>query len=107
MAAPIVDVPPAEANARVVVRRKGNSRGAIGFTWWTESGTAKPGTDFAPVMPQIAVIRDGETSVTLSIPVTGSSRAQSKNFYVVIDQPEGNAELGAQALAMVSLPPTS
>ena len=107
MAAPIVDVPPAEANARVVVRRKGNSRGAIGFTWWTESGTAKPGTDFAPVMPQIAIIRDGETSVTLSIPVTGSSRAQSKNFYVVIDQPEGNAELGAQALAMVSLPPTS
>jgi serine/threonine protein kinase len=107
MAAPIVDVPPAEANARVVVRRKGNLRGAIGFTWWTESGTAKPGTDFAPVVPQIAIIPAGETSVTLSIPVTGSSRAQSKNFYVVIDQPEGNAELGAQALAMVSLPPTS
>jgi serine/threonine protein kinase len=107
MAAPIVDVPPAEANARVVVRRKGNLRGAIGFTWWTESGTAKPGTDFAPVVPQIAIIRDGESSVTLSIPVTGSSRAESKNFYVVIDLPEGNAELGAQALAMVSLPPTS
>jgi hypothetical protein len=107
MAAALVDVPAGQANAAVMVRRKGNLRGAINFTWWTESGTAKPGTDFAPVVPRIAYIEDGKSSVTLSIPVTGSPRAQSKNFYVVIDLPEGDAKLGAQTLAMITLPPTS
>jgi serine/threonine protein kinase len=107
MDAPIVDVPPGETNARVVVRRKGNLRGAIGFSWWTESGTAKPGTDFAPVVPQIAIIGDGESSITLSIPVTGWSRTGSKNFYVVIDLPAGNAKLDAPAITMVALQPTS
>jgi serine/threonine protein kinase len=107
MAAAIVDVPAAETYAWVEVRRKGDMRGAIGFTWWTESGTAKPGRDFAPVMPQIAYIEDGRSSITLSIRVTGASRSQPKSFYVVIDLPEGDAKLGEQTLAMVTLPPTS
>jgi len=89
----------------VVVRRKGNSHGAISFTWWTESGTAKPGTDFVPVVPQIQRIGDGETSVSLSITLAPSARAQPRNFYVVIDLPQGNAKLGARALTMVTLPP--
>jgi hypothetical protein len=107
MAAAIVDVAAAETNAWVVVRRKGDLRGAIGFTWWTESGTAKPGKDFAPVVPQSAYIQDGKSSTTLIIPVTDASRAQPKSFYVVIDVTEGNANLGAQTLTMVTLPPTS
>jgi len=107
MAAATVDIPAGETSARVMVRRKGNSHGAIGFTWWTESGTAKPGTDFIPVLPQIQHIGDGETSVSLSISLTGPARAQPRNFYVVIDLPEGNAKLGARALTMVTLPPAS
>jgi hypothetical protein len=89
-----------------MVRRKGNLRGEIGFTWWTESGTAKPGTDFTPVVPQVAHMGDRQTGVSLVIPLLNSSRAQSKSFYVVIDVPEGNAKLGERALAMVTLPPT-
>ena len=106
VAVPTVEVPAGEVSARVMVRRKGNLRGEIGFTWWTESGTAKPGTDFTPVVPQVAHMGDRQTGVSLVIPLLNSSRAQSKSFYVVIDVPEGNAKLGERALAMVTLPPT-
>jgi hypothetical protein len=106
MTVPSVEVPAGEVSARVMVRRKGNMRGGIAFTWWTESGTAKPGTDFSPVVPQVARMGDRQTGVSLSIPLLNSSRAQSKSFYVVIDLPEGNAKLGERALAMVTLPPT-
>ena len=106
MTVPTVEVAPGEISARVMVRRKGNSRGEIGFTWWTESGTAKPGTDFSPVVPQVAHMRDRQTGVALMIPLLNSSRAQPKSFYVLIDVPEGNAKLGEQALAMVTLLPT-
>jgi hypothetical protein len=107
MTVPTVEVPAGEVSARVVVRRKGNMRGEIDFTWWTESGTAKPGTDFSPVVPQVAHIGDRQSSVPLSIPLINSPRAQSKSFYVVIDLPEGNAKLGERALTMVTLPPTN
>jgi hypothetical protein len=114
MSAATVEVAAGEASARVVVRRKGNVRGETGFTWWTESGTAKPGIDFAPVVPQVERIGDRKTSVSLGIPLIGSPRAQAKSFYVVIDLPEGNAKLGEgnaklgeRALTMVTLPPTN
>ena len=103
---PTVEVAAGEVTARVMVRRKGNLRGEAGFTWWTESGTAKPGTDFTPVVPQVAHMRDRQTGVSLMIPLLNSSRAQPKSFYVVIDLPEGNAKLGERALAMVTLLPT-
>jgi hypothetical protein len=106
MTVPALEVPAGEVSARVMVRRKGNPRGEIGFTWWTESGTAKPGTDFTPVLPQVAHMGDRQTGVALMIPLLKSSRAQSKSFYVVIDAPEGSAKLGEQALAMVTLLPT-
>lgn len=106
MTVPTVEVAAGEDSARVMVRRKGNLRGEIGFTWWTESGTAKPGTDFTPVVPQVAHMGDRQTGVALMIPLLKSSHARSKSFYVVIDMPEGNAKLGEQALAMVTLLPT-
>ena len=106
MAVPTVEVPAGEVSARVMVRRKGNLRGEIGFTWWTESGTAKPGTDFTPVVPQVARMGDRQTGVSLMIPLLNSSRTRSKSFYVVIDVPEGNAKLGERVLAMVTLLPT-
>jgi serine/threonine protein kinase len=105
MSTATVEVAAGDASARVVVRRKGNLRGETGFTWWTESGTAKPGTDFAPVVPQVERIGDRKTSVALSIPLVGSPRAQARSFYVVIDLPQGNAKLGERSLTMVTLPP--
>lgn len=107
MLADTVDVPAADSAAQVVVRRRGNLRGRTGFTWWTESGTAKPGADFQPMVPRVEHFEDGKSSVSLSIPLAGTLRSQAKSFYVVIDMPEDGAKLGGRALTMVTLLPTS
>jgi serine/threonine protein kinase len=99
-----VDVPDSDGSAQVPVHRRGNLRGETSFTWWTESGTAKPGVDFSAIVPQIAHIGDGKSNINLIIPLTGTKRAQSKSFYVVIDQSEGGASLGGRTLTMVTLP---
>jgi serine/threonine protein kinase len=107
LAADTIDVPLTDPAARVIVRRKGSLRGATTFTWWTESGTAKPGTDFMAVAPHQEVIEDGKSSVNLFIPVVGdSTRQQPKSFYVVINDPGDGATLGARTLTMVTIPPS-
>jgi serine/threonine protein kinase len=105
LAADTVEVADSEPSAQVTVHRKGNLRGSTSFTWWTESGTAKPGADFSAAVPQLAYIGDGKSTVSLSIPVSSSRHAQSRSFYVVIDQSEGGAKLGARTLTMVTLLP--
>jgi serine/threonine protein kinase len=105
LAADTIDVPAAETSAQVTVRRKGSLRGEANFTWWTESGTAKPGVDFSAVLPHQASIGDGKSSISLNIPVSNAPRTQTKSFYVVIDQTEGGTPLGARTLTMVTLPP--
>ena len=106
LAADTVDVPAGQASAQITVHRKGNLRGETSFTWWTESGTAKPGTDFSAVVPQLAYVGDGKSTVSLSIPLSIAPHAQAKSFYVVIDQTEGGATLGARTLTMVTLQPS-
>jgi serine/threonine protein kinase len=100
-----IDVPATESLAQVSVRRKGSLRGETNFTWWTESGTAKPGIDFLPVVPKLASIGDGKSDLTLDIPLSKAPRTLSKSFYVVIDKSEGGAALGARTLTMVTLLP--
>jgi serine/threonine protein kinase len=104
LAADTVDVPFNEPSASVLVHRKGNLRDRVGFTWWTESGTAKPVTDFAPVLPHVEYFDEGKATVTLSIRLANTARAQDKSFYVVIDQHEDDAKLGPRALTMITLP---
>jgi hypothetical protein len=106
LAADTVDVPAGQPSAQVTVRRKGSLRGETSFTWWTESGTAKPRADFLAMAPQLAYIADGKSSVSLSIPLSIAPHAQPKSFYVVIDQSEGGASLGARTLSMVTLLPS-
>jgi serine/threonine protein kinase len=105
MAADTVEVQASNVTALVVVRRKGNLHGDASFTWWTESGTAKPGRDFTPVIPRVDRIPDGSSSVSLSVPVSGTPRTQPKSFYVVIDRTDSGAALGAKTLTMVTLQP--
>jgi hypothetical protein len=88
------------------VHRKGSLRGETSFKWWTESGTAKPGTDFSAVMPQLAYVADGKSNVSLSIPVSNAPRAQAKSFYVVIDGSDDGATVAGRTLTMVTLLPS-
>jgi serine/threonine protein kinase len=107
LAADTVDVPITDPAARIVVRRRGSLQGAATFTWWTESGTAKPGQDFIAVTPHPEVIEEGKSSVSLFIPVVGdATRQQPKSFYVVINDPGPGVTLGARTLTMVTIPPS-
>jgi serine/threonine protein kinase len=105
LASDTVDVQAPDTAATVVVHRKGNLHGDADFTWWTESGTAKPGQDFAAVTPRLGRIGDGEASVSLTVPVSGAPRTKPKSFYVVIDRTDTGPALGARALSMVTLQP--
>jgi len=107
MAADTLDASPADSAVYVTVRRKGSLRGETSFTWWTESGTAKPGTDFSPVLPHVQQMRDGESSVVLTVPVISTVRAQPKGFYIGIEAVDGGAQVGARALTQVTLPATN
>jgi hypothetical protein len=91
----------------VTVRRKGNLHGQTSFTWWTESGTAKPGVDFVAVLPHVQQMQDGEASIVLSVPVLSTVRSQEKGFYVGIEEADGGAQIGARSLTQITLPPTN
>jgi serine/threonine protein kinase len=107
MAADTADVEPSDAEARVTVRRRGNVHGDASFRWWTESGTARPGRDFAPEVPRLEHIPDGRDSVSLIIPILSTPHGKSKSFYVVIDRTDsGGASLGGRTLTMVTIQPT-
>jgi serine/threonine protein kinase len=107
LAADTVDVPLTDPAARIIVRRRGSLQGAATFTWWTESGTAKPGQDFIAATPHQEVIEEGKNSVSLFIPVVGdATRQQPKSFYVVINDPGPGVTLGARTLTMVTIPPS-
>ena len=105
LVADTVDVPNGVTVARVSVHRRGSLHGAATFKWWTESGTAKPGVDFDPILPGLARIEDGSGSINLDIPVSASRRSPPKSFYVVIDQSDSGAAVGPRALTMVTLQP--
>jgi serine/threonine protein kinase len=105
LASDTVDVLAPDTTATVVVHRKGNLHGDADFTWWTESGTARPGQDFAAVTPRLGRIGDGGANISLTIPVSGAPRTKPKSFYVVIDRTDSGPALGGRTLTMVTLQP--
>jgi hypothetical protein len=102
-----LDALPSDTVVHVTVRRKGSLHGATSFTWWTESGTAKPGTDFSPVLPHVEQMQDGESSAVLTVPLIATSRTQEKGFYVGIESTDGGAQIGARALTQITLLPSN
>jgi serine/threonine protein kinase len=107
MAVDTMDALASDTAIHVTVHRKGNLHGVISFIWWTESGTAKPGVDFSPVLPHVEQMQDGESSTVLTVPLLSTVRAQSKGFYVGIEANEGGAQIGARSLTQITLPPTN
>jgi serine/threonine protein kinase len=105
LAADTIEVPLADPAARIVVHRTGSMRGEVSFSWWTESGTAKPGQDFMSIAPREERIEDGKSSASLFVPVVAdATRRRSKSFYVVINNPSAEASLGKRTLTMVTIP---
>ena len=107
MTADTLDALPSDSVVRVSVRRKGSLHGATSFTWWTESGTAKPGVDFSPVLPHVQQMQDGEGSAVLSVVILPTVRSQSKGFYVGIEEADGGAQISGRSLTQITLPATN
>jgi len=104
LTADTVEVAPGTAIAHLTVRRRGNLHGEVAFSWWTESGTAKSGADFEPVDKRVDHIAASKDTVILAVPIMADpGRRQTKNFYVVIDEPSPDTALGARTLSMVSI----
>jgi hypothetical protein len=107
LAASIFEVPFGDPSAHIVVRRSGNLQTEMNFSWWTETGTAKPGKDYEAVAPHVETIAAGKSAANLFVPVvTDLKRQQSTNFYVVIGDPSADASLGSRTVAMVSIEPS-
>jgi serine/threonine protein kinase len=107
LAADAVDVPLTDPAAHVLVKRTGNLRADTGFTWWTESGTAKPGQDFMGVKAHEERFEDGKAVANLFVPVVADpTRRQPKSFYIVINDPSDGASLGKRTLTMVTIAPS-
>jgi len=105
LAADAIEVAPGDPAARILVHRTGSTRGDLSFSWWTESGTAKPEQDFMSVAPREEHIEDGKNSVSLFVPVVAdATRRRPKSFYVVINNPSPEASLGKRTLTMVTIP---
>ncbi|HEX3846148.1 MAG TPA: protein kinase [Steroidobacteraceae bacterium] len=103
MVADTVDTPLDANVAQVTIRRHGSLRGDAAFTLWTESGTAKPGKDFTPIMPHVEQIRDGAGTLTVSIPISNVPRTRPVSFYVVIDQSDAGPPIAGRRLTMITL----
>jgi predicted Ser/Thr protein kinase len=107
LSADSVEVPLTDPAAHVLVKRTGNLRADAGFTWWTESGTAKSGQDFMSVKPHEEHFEQGKAVINLFVPVVSDpTRKQSKSFYIVINDPSDGASLGKRTLTMVTIPPS-
>jgi serine/threonine protein kinase len=107
MAVDAMEVAPMQTVASIVVDRRESYRSGVSFSWWTESGTAKPGRDFVPVKSRVAYVPSGERESRLLVPVVADPRRrEARSFYVVIDEPGDGARLGSRTITMVTLPPS-
>jgi serine/threonine protein kinase len=92
--------------AEIRVHRSTGSKGDTSFDWWTESGSALAGTDFAPQAPTTIFFPSGVHAVSLFIKlVPNTSRKRAAVFYVVLGHPSTGSALGALSKAVVSLHP--
>jgi serine/threonine protein kinase len=92
--------------AEIHVRRSNGSGGEATFAWWTEPGSALPGTDYAAQGRTVQLLSARGQMATLFVKlVPNVSRKHRAEFYVVIAEPGGGASLGRVTRATVVLPP--
>ncbi|HMD75143.1 MAG TPA: protein kinase [Steroidobacteraceae bacterium] len=104
LSAAVVEVPATEAFAFVPVRRRGSMRGEASFKWWTESGTAKSGADFAPIDAHVEHIANRKSTINLMIPIVSDpTRHEPRSFYVLIDAADPGTAIIARTTTMVTI----
>jgi len=92
--------------AEIHVRRSNGSGGEATFAWWTEPGSALPGTDYVAQGRTVQLLSAHSQMATLYVKlVPNVSRKRRAEFYVVIAEPGSGASLGRVTRATVVLPP--
>lgn len=92
--------------AEIHVRRSNGSGGEATFAWWTEPGSALPGTDYVAQRRTVQLLSARSQMASLFVKlVPNVSRKHRAEFYVVIAEPGGGASLGRVTRATVVLPP--
>jgi len=92
--------------AEIHVRRSNGSGGEATFAWWTEPGSALPGTDYVAQGRTVQLLSAHSQMATLYVKlVPNVSRKHRAEFYVVIAEPGSGASLGRVTRATVVLPP--
>jgi hypothetical protein len=91
--------------AEIHVRRGNGSGGDTTFTWWTEPGTALPGTDYEARAPTVQLLSGQSQMASLFVKlVANAARKHRVVFYVVIGEPGSGVSLGRVTRAAVVLP---
>jgi serine/threonine protein kinase len=91
--------------AEIRVRRSNASGGGTTFTWWTEPGTALPGTDFEARAPAIQLLSGQNQMASLFVKLAPNvARKRHAVFYVDIGEPGSGVSLGRVTRAAVVLP---
>jgi serine/threonine protein kinase len=71
------------STARVTVRRRSGSAGEIAFVWQTRDDSATAGEDYAAQSPVVEVMRPGQTSTTLLVPLVADGVAEHTELFDV------------------------
>jgi serine/threonine protein kinase len=92
--------------AEIRVRRSNGSGSDTTFAWWTEAGSAAPGTDYVAQDRTIQLLSSRSQAASLFVKlVPNVSRKHRAVFYVVIAEPGRGTSLGRVTRAAVVLPP--
>lgn len=78
-----MSVSESEASARLLILRNGGRRGVSSVTWWTEDGTARAGSDYASLGPQVVRFAAGEQNRSIQIPIVGDRIAEGPESFTV------------------------
>ncbi len=99
-------VRPQQDFVEIRVRRPAGSAGDERFSWWTESASAIPGTDFVPQGPVSRSVAAGAGTASLFVKlVPNDSRTRPEKFYV--DVADADSSPAAVERIAVVLPPFS
>ncbi|HEX5046730.1 MAG TPA: Calx-beta domain-containing protein [Gammaproteobacteria bacterium] len=79
-----VTVSESQPSAAVLLLRMGDRRRVSSVTWWTEPGTAKPGSDYVNLGVLTEKFAAGEQNRTLHVPIVGDHNTEGpETFYIV------------------------
>jgi hypothetical protein len=73
----------AASTARITVRRRAGTAGEIAFVWRTHDDSATAGEDYAAQGPVLEVMRSGQASTTLLVPLVADGVAEHTELFDV------------------------